>query len=515
VSEVGSQDFVELAIGIRSVEFENDIGFIVNGKPEKLKGVCLHQDGGGVGVAVTKPLLRQRLEVFKSMGCNAIRTSHATPSVDFMDLCDELGFYVISEFTDKWSTGAYGHFFDERWESDLTFMVKRDRNRPSVVIWSVGNEVEAQGSEDMLKKLEALVGVARALDNRPVTCGLSPHYANFDASVAKGLDEVLGSIDRIAQKVDILGLNYQEPWLQLIRSRNPDKLAVATEAFIFFKGSTYNYFNYTTENPWLDVERNDFFIGSFLWAGADYLGESMGWPSKGWSSGIISRDSRRKPISWLFESYWSEKPSVHISVVDYTMPDDITREPWACPPMSDTLSFPKFRRMPLPYMIFTNCQKARLFAGNKEYEIKSPKEFEGRVITGYLPMDHEVVTVKGYNGGTEVASHSIYREGTATRLVLDQEYSDVLPGGQLQVNVLAVDENGHVNHRAEGEVFFEAEGGFLLESAFNGDMLSEYPLNSKSAKLFKGAASAIVRRKSGNARLLAKCEGLEPAVLYF
>jgi beta-galactosidase len=507
-----SPDEVSFPIGLREISFDSEKGMLVNGKPEKLKGVCLHQDIGGAGIAATKNLFRQRLEVLKGLGCNAIRTSHNTPSPHLMDLCDEMGFYVIDEFTDKWTTGAYGPYFDKVWERDLSFMIKRDRNRPSVVMWSVGNEVDAQGSDSMLEKLSMLVEFAKKLDSRPVICAMSPHYTSPDGQYIKDVDGIVKAIGKIAQRVDILGLNYQEQWYGEIRKQNPGKLIVGTETYIFFRGSRDNYFNYATSNPWLDVKESPWAIGGFLWAGADYLGESQGFPSKGWCSGIIRSNNERKPISWLFESYWSEKPTIHLTMLDYTSRDEMTREPWMCPPMLDSLNFPMFSKMALPYMIFTNCEKAKLFASGKEYEIKAPSSFDGGIITGYLPMDHEAVEAVGLNGGVEVCRHVLRRSEPASSLVFkDPSQSlSLAEGEQVLLTVNAVDRNGVPVPRESGAVSFAVEGDAEIESAFSADMLSSEPFTTCRTHLFKGAASVIVRTTKSKGRFVAKasCSGL-------
>ena len=267
----GEVDALTVRIGLREVAFLPGKGIFVNGRPEKLKGVCLHQDVAGVGNAVTKSLLRQRLQIFRDMGCNAIRTSHNTPSRDLLDLCDEMGFYVIDESFDKWDTGSYGRYFEAEWEKDLAYMVRRDRNRACVVMWSVGNEVDRQGSAAMLEKLGRLVGAVKALDTRPVTCALSPHYSDPDGNTVVGIDNTLPLISEIARRVDIMAFNYQEQWYEDFHAANPDKLIVGTETYLFFRGSRNNSSTLTPKTPgWMSS------AATMCW-GASYGPVSTTW----------------------------------------------------------------------------------------------------------------------------------------------------------------------------------------------------------------------------------------------
>ncbi|MDR1537562.1 MAG: glycoside hydrolase family 2 protein [Clostridiales bacterium] len=505
-------DRVEIKVGIRDIVFDLERGMLSNGKPEKLKGVCLHQEFGGAGIAAGKALMKQRLSVLKSIGCNAIRTSHNIPSSEFMDLCDEMGFYVIEELTDKWTTGSYGRFFKDEWKNDLEFMIKRDRNRPSVVMWSVGNEVDAQGSKSMLEILEMLVKAAKSMDSRPVTCAMSPHYTNAEGIEVIGADAIVPVVSKIASYVDILGLNYQEQWYNEIHDASPDKLIAGTEIFSFFKGSRENCFNFTAENPWVDVQRNDWAIGGFLWAGADYLGESAGYPSKGWCSGLLRRNNERKPISWLFESYWSDGPVVRIAIVDYTLRNDMVREPWSTPPLSFSWDFPTFASMPLPYMIFTNCEEVKLALRDRSYDLKKPSECESGIITGYLPHLEGAVIAEGFINGEKVCEHILRAAGPASKLVF-ASFEKAGENQQMLLSVYSVDSNGEINALEHAEVEFSVCGNGKIESAFSGDMLSNEPFNSNKCKLFEGAASVIIRtgKAQGSILIKASSPGLEPA----
>ncbi|WP_188883504.1 glycoside hydrolase family 2 TIM barrel-domain containing protein, partial [Alicyclobacillus cellulosilyticus] len=193
-------DGVVTPFGIRSLVFDPDKGFLLNGVPTKLKGVCIHHDLGCLGAAYHQPAMERRLRILKAMGCNALRFAHNPMAPELLDLCDRMGFLVIAEAFDKWKSLYYEHFFDEWWERDLEAMIVRDRNHPSVIMWSVGNEVEKQGQPSMLAILEQLVKFCHEKDpTRPVTCALAPNVGPHEDRTEL--------IKNVAQRVDVLGLN--------------------------------------------------------------------------------------------------------------------------------------------------------------------------------------------------------------------------------------------------------------------------------------------------------------------
>jgi beta-galactosidase len=197
------RDQSETAFGIRTIRFDKDRGFLLNGAPEKLKGVCIHHDAGSLGAAVPVRAWERRLEILRSIGCNAIRTSHNPPSPELLDLCDRMGFIVIAEAFDKWDA-PYGRWFAKWGKADLTDMILRDRNHPSVVMWSVGNELSNQGSAEFMEQLKALVTLTREMDStRPVTCALKPFSP-------KSREENARKVTAIARLVDVISCNYQE-----------------------------------------------------------------------------------------------------------------------------------------------------------------------------------------------------------------------------------------------------------------------------------------------------------------
>lgn len=507
-----------LFVGFRRVEFIPQKGMFVNGEPVKMKGVCLHHDGGCVGSAVTGSLLKKRLKLLKSMGCNTIRTSHNIVSTEMMDLCDQLGFYVVDEGFDKWVHGAYSRFFETDMEEDLSYLIRHDRNRPCVVMWSMGNEIEDQGSASMLSILKRLCSFTRTLDDRPVTVAMSPLYKNLDGEpIEEQVEDKVASACRIADIVDIISCNYQEQWYEEIHRICPEKLILGTESYVFFRGSYAHLFNYGPENPWMDVMRHDYVIGSCLWAGIDYLGESMGFPSKGWGGTLIQTNLVRKPISYLWESYWSEKPVVHISILDYTKPAEIVREPWSELPLSDCWNYPMFVKMPMVYMIFSNCQEVRLSLNGEHFDIDRPEDCKSRIISGFLPLEPGTVLAEGMMEGQVVCSHKLVTCKGAEKLIFTELPDPVeqLPA-QLLFTVTAVDDDGNPDYRESREISFVTEGPCIVEGVDNGYLCSQECFASDHIHMHQGRASVVLRvTGTGDIVVHARAKGLEEATACF
>ena len=536
-------DKVSVNIGIREVVFDSKKGMLVNGVPTKLKGVCLHQEAGCLGTAVTKEIWRERLTHLKKLGCNAIRAAHHTYSEEFLDLCDEMGFYVYEECFDKWKGGLYGRYFDKNWESDVEAMVKRDRNRACIVIWGVGNEVENQGQDSMLAILKQLSDKVRTLDtSRPVTYAMNPHFkreSNVDLSkikdIQKFVDEVsdteiydakerVSRIAKIAEIVDIISCNYQEQWYELIHEQIPDKLILGTEVYEYFCGHYDQMQNFTEQIPSSVPFKYEYCIGSFIWTGYDYLGESMGYPAKGWSGALIHTNNEYRPIAYILKSLWSKEPVVHFSVMDYSLFDEGVKEHWDSPIYADHWHFPQFRKTLIPYMIASNCDEVHLFLNGKQFFIPRPSECKNGIITGFLPWQPGTVTVVGYQNGKEACRHEVVTPGMAVALAFDQEcdhkecVSTVNLGipekkQHLLLTVRAVDENGNSCFRESGKVHFAVEGAAKIVGVDNGDICSNEPYHEDSVHLYHGCASVMLELycKPGRVSVHAFGDGLRQA----
>lgn len=527
-------------LGIRTVAFLPERGMLVNGKEEKLKGVCLHQDISCVGTAATRELWRERLQSLKELGCNAIRAAHHVFAEDFLDLCDELGFYVYEECFDKWKGGLYGRYFETESRSDLETMVRRDRNRACIVIWGVGNEVENQAQASMLRILAQLKEQVVSLDaSRPVSYAMNPHFkreSGIDAAKVKDIqqfvDEVsdteiddplerVAQIEKIAAITDIISCNYQEQWYDLIHERIPGKLILGTEVYEYFQGAYEQMQNFSGKIPSLVPLEKDFCIGSFIWTGYDYLGESMGYPAKGWSGALVHTNGEKRPIYYMLKSIWTKEPMIHFSVMDYSMADEGVKEHWDCPPYADHWHFPQFRKTVIPYMIATNCEEAALFLNGKRFWLPRPSECLNGVITGFLPWQPGCVEAVGYRDGKEACRYTVRTPGMPERLVFDTQklvtQEAHLRGGvpfRQLLTVRAVDGEGIPCIRAEAKVCFRAEGDVRLIGVDNGNICSDEPYGAECIRLYHGCASVMLELSADADRgfVYAQGDGLEGAV---
>lgn len=544
-TEEAALDVVKLPVGFRKAELFPDKGLFVNGEPVKLKGVCVHQDAGCFGTAVTKEIWKERLLELKEIGCNAVRLAHHLYMPQMLELCDELGFYVYEEAFDKWTGGAYGRYYETEWERDLACMVKRDRNHPCILFWGVGNEVENQAFPSMLELLERHVKKVKEYDcSRPVSLAMNPHFAypenQVDMSAVEDIqqfvdemktgeifdvDDRIAQIAKIARKVDFLSCNYQEQWYQKIHEAVPDKAILGTETYMYFRGYEEKFQNFTDRNPWFDVVENDFCIGGFIWTGIDYLGESMGYPAKGWSGALFAIDMEKRPIAWQIQSYWTREPMVRFAVLDGSLPDEGVKEHWDAPRYVTHWEFPQFQRTVLPYMIATNCEEVELHVNEKEYAVRPAKEFSSGLITGFLPYFPGEVTVIGKNGGKEVCRHTVRTPGAAVKLSFEKEeqtvrlsrektdsaevFGEINPY-QILCKVRAYDGEENPVFRESAKVVFTVEGPAQIIGVENGDIKSAEPADNDFIHLYYGRADVALRITApGRVKVTAYAAGLK------
>jgi len=529
-------DSVSMRIGIREITFDIHRGMLVNGVPTPIRGGCVHQDVGCRGIAAKKEIWLERLQLLKKAGVNTIRAAHHLYCKEFLDLCDEMGFYVYEEPFDKWKSGSYARWFDTEWQRDTDVMVKRDRNRPSIIIWGAGNEVENQGQPSMIAILKMITDRIRSLDpTRPVSYAINPHFkyeSNIDASKVRDiqafvdevddreiedLDEKIRRIGRIAEHVDILSCNYMEQWYEQIHQALPDKPILGTEIYQCFMGHMNAYQNFTMDNPVLVPEKYDYVLGGIIWTAYNYLGEAMGWPAKGWAGAFIRTNMQLNPWYYVIKSYWTDEPMVHFSVLDYGQPDECVKEAWDTPPYADHWHFPHVRKRPMAYMIASNCEEVRVHAGGRIYYPPKPSECPNRLVTGYLPYVPGRVLVEGYRNGRVVCTHEVFTHGEAAQLVF-QPCQNRLPaeaGYEALFTVETQDAAGvHCFHH-EGRASFRVEGPAEIAGVDNGCMTIDDPYGGDSVMLFQGRASVQLRLtgEPGTVTIRAAVDGLPDAQL--
>jgi beta-galactosidase len=455
---------IEVPFGIRRIEIAYRKGMLVNGKPIKLKGVCLHHDCGITGSAYYDSAWRRRLLTLKGIGCNAIRTSHNPPADEFLDLCDELGFYVIDECFDKWKSGYYAAHFDTDAQRVLEDMILRDRNHPSVFMWSIGNEVEDQGADTMLKIQKKLASIVRKLDNRPITCGLEPHV-HPKQLIGAPVSELVKITKKLAQDVDVLGFNYHEP-LYDDYTAAIEKPIVGTECYEYYSGTASNYEDVTAKNPWQFVLENENVIGQFIWAGIDYLGESS-WPSKGWTGTMIDICGFMKPNAYFRKSIWTDEPMIYIAFYDQSIKPNYARGRWSFPPIASHLNFDHFERRTVTMVIYTNCDEAELLINGKKMGTRKPHDFVNGIIEWIFEYTSGEIQAVGYRKGKAICSHTLHTAGEAKKILLTPDKTSLASGccdiAHIEVNL--VDKKGILCPTEEALVEFALNGeGEILGS---------------------------------------------------
>ncbi len=521
-------DTVATVFGIRSIAYDKDRGFLLNGRRVKMRGVNLHHDAGGLGAAVPERVWERRLELLKAMGVNAIRTSHNPPAPEFLDLCDRLGFLVMAEAFDEWTQGkvpeGYHKYFAEWSERDVVDFVHRDRNHPSIVLWSAGNEIGEQSMANGAEVLKRLIGFFHREDpTRPVTTG-------NDNIVADGHPATLEFLNAL----DIVGYNYVDRWHERReifadqdRHDHPEWKMIGTESGTLFQSFDERYSlgpspnavraNYVSgmtsaERLWKWVEMHDYFAGNFMWTGVDYIGEST-WPFKGFGSGTLDITGRPKDSYYLYQSLWTRRPVLHL------LPH------W---------NWPGREGQVIPVVAYTNCNSVELFLngrslGEKRLEFPAQGTAGGwnsyalpvvNATTNDLHLSWDVpyqpgeLTALGRlrNGeGACVASVRTAGAPAAIRLTTDRDSVTGAPGDVAQVAIEIVDSAGTVVPTAGNLVHVTVTGGTLLVLD-NADLQDRDPYQSDRRHAFNGRALAILRAgPPGALRLTVESDGLPPA----
>ncbi|MBG0858005.1 MAG: DUF4982 domain-containing protein [Bacteroidales bacterium] len=519
-------DEVATPFGIRSIRYDVDKGFFLNDKSLKMNGVCLHHDGGCVGAAVPVKVWERRLRILKEMGCNAIRTAHNPVAPEFLDLCDRLGFLVMDEIFDEWKRGkvkyGYNIYFDEWAEKDVISFIRRDRNHPSVVMWSAGNEIREQPVEGGEKVLQWMLDLFHAEDpTRPVTVGCDNIAADDNPARLEYLN-----------LLDIVGYNYVDRWherrelfFSIDRHDHPGWKMVGTESvsnggvrgdYNFGRDTARFNPNYNTrmiraEQLWRFVVVNPYVIGDFMWTGIDYLGEAF-WPTKSASSGVIDLCGFPKDGYYFYQSQWTTEPMLHI--------------------------FPHWNwegreGQVLPVLVYSNCDAVELFVNGKSYgekRLEFPRqgnsgswnryEFPQKfATTADLHLSWDVPYVKGTvkavgkKNGKDVYTKIIETTGkpAAIRLTADRNHLAADNQDISHVKVEVVDDKGRVVPTADNLVRFKITGTGKLLGLDNGNPADQEPYNSGQRKAFNGLGLAVIQsgKIPGKITLTASSEGMK------
>ena len=500
-------DQYKTPFGVREIRFDADKGFFLNGKNMKMQGMCLHQDAGSLGTAVPDRSFLRRLQILKEYGVNAIRCSHNPPASEFLDMCDSLGFLVIDEAFDKWKGMYYRQYFDDWWQRDLDAMVLRDRNHPSVVLWSIGNETGEQRdkTEEGAKRAIMLRDHVHELDpTRLVTAALQPDKSRSYNS------------NGFAQALDVVGYNYQEPWLKNEHEKYPDRIMYVAEAYPYYRGKGPEYKAFYPVNPWYDVADNDFLFGQFIWAGVDYLGESSGWPSTGWVTSPFNVCMFEKPSATFNRAVWNSEPMVRIAVADQSLNIDPGKPHWDWPFLADHWNFPQYQGHVIHVVTTTNCDSVSLILNDKSLGTRKTADYANNTIDWYVPYTEGTIVAKGYRGGQEAATYELKTAGKPVQIQLSADRLQIASDGQdlSHIIIKLMDEHGMLVQNADQKITVEVTGNGRLLGLDNGDLRRSSFTGDSIATYFGKALTTVQSiRKQGAINVKVTADGLPEATL--
>lgn len=508
--------------GIRSILLEPGKGFLLNGKVRKFKGVCNHHDLGPLGTAINVSALRRQLSILKDMGCDAIRTSHNMPAPELVALCDEMGFMLMVESFDEWKTpkvkNGYSHYFDEWAEKDLVNMIHRDRNSPSVMMWSIGNEVPDQSAPGGNKIAKHLQDICHREDpTRPVTAGM---------------DRITDALNRnFAAVLDIPGFNYKPAWYERANAALPQNFILGTEtaSTISSRGvykfpvqfqkmkqyednqcSSYDleYCNWSQvpDDEFVMQDSLSYVMGEFVWTGFDYLGEptpyDSKWPSHSSYFGIVDLAGIPKDRYYLYRSHWNtSSETLHV------LPH------WTWPGREGQIT---------PVFCYTSYPSAELFVNGKSMgrQTKNASSNQNRYRLMWKDVTYEPGTIKvvAYDSsGNAVASEEVRTAGKPHHIELSADKTELAADGKdlVFITVKVCDAQGNLCPEATNQIRFKVSGDGKFRAAANGDATSLELFHLPQMHVFKGMLVAVVQssEKPGVLKFKATAAGLKLAQL--
>jgi beta-galactosidase len=510
--------------GIRYFDFDVNKGFLLNGKPMKINGTCNHHDLGCLGAAINKSALRRQLQILKDMGCNGLRTSHNPPAPELLDLADEMGFIVMDEAFDMWKKQKTKYDYHLDWDAwhkrDLEDMVLRDRNHPSVFIWSIGNEIPEQGGKDSDTSgrviARELAGIVRSLDTtRPITSACNHPYPDNNIIRSGALDLIGYNYDQkdyatfherfpgkkfiATETVSALATrgHYDMPsdsirrwpvrWDKELNSGNPDTTCSAYDNCSAPWGSTQ-------EETWKVMKKYDFLSGQFIWTGFDYIGEPTPypWPARSSYFGIVDLAGFPKDTYFMYQSEWTSKPVLHV-FPHWNWKAGDTVDVWA---------------------YYNNADEVELFLNGKSL---GTKRKTGDDLHVWWRVQYEPGTLKAVSrkNGKVVLTREIKTAGAPAKIVLKADRK-AINGSENElcfVRASIVDKEGHVVPDASNLIHFTVTGDGFVAGTDNGCETDLTSFKSTARKAFNGLALAVLqsKQKPGTIQLKATADGLEPA----
>ena len=516
-------DTYETPLGFRYFSFDAEKGFFLNGKPTKILGVCLHHDNGALGAVENIDAVRRKLTLLKEMGCNAIRMSHNPHSLEMMQLCDEMGFIVQDEFTDVWKKKKVTNDYHKDWDAwhkqDLEDFIKRDRNYPSVIMWSIGNEIREQFDSTGIAITRELAQIVKSLDTtRPVTSALTENVTEKNFIYQSGALDLLGfnykhedykdfptrfKGQKILASESVSALetrgHYDQP-SDVIKAW-PTKYGAEFDGNKDWTVSAYDnvksYWGATHEENWKTIKKQDFMAGTFIWTGFDYIGEPDPYPYPARSSyfGIIDLAGFPKDVYYMYQSEWTTKPVLHL----------FPHWNWTAGQEVDVWAY------------YNNADEVELYLNGKSLGKKS-KQNDDLHISWRVKYEPGTIKAISRKDGKVVLEKEIHTAGTASKINLKADKTTIKNDTYelVYVTVSITDANGIMVPNADNLINFEVIGGGKLVGLDNGYQANLDSFKASSYKVYNGKCIAIIQSNGKKETIQLKAtttEEITPAVV--
>jgi beta-galactosidase len=511
-------DLITKDFGIRTIKFSAENGFVLNGKKIELNGGCVHHDNGALGAAAYDRAEVRKVELLKAAGFNALRTSHNPPSEAFLDACDRLGMLVIDEAFDGWkekkTTYDYASIFDKWWKHDVESMVLRDRNHPSIIMWSIGNEIIERKEPAAVETAKMLATAVRNIDStRPVTSAMTTWDNSWEI------------FDPLMAAHDVAGYNYQLHHAESDHARVPSRIIVQTESYPKDAFSNWNL-----------VQKHSYIIGDFVWTAMDYLGESgIGryvypgepagehwegnlYPWHGAYCGDVDLTGWRKPISHYRSMLYNDNEKLYLAVREPNPENGaIKLTSWAVWPTWESWTWPGQEGKNLEVEVYSKYPKVRLYLNDKligEKETGLGQEFKATFVIPYASGELKAV---GIENNKEVESVLLKTAQQAAKIKLTVDRNEIAADGQdlSYITVEITDDKGILDPNAANQLTFNLSGAGVIVGVDNADLKDTDLYVANTRKAWHGRAMVIIKstKESGAINLEVTSPGLESAIV--
>ncbi len=509
-------DDTKTGFGIRSIKFTVEKGFQLNGKTVKINGGCAHHDNGCLGAAAFDRAEERKVELLKGAGFNAVRTSHNPPSESFLNSCDKLGLLVMDEAFDCWKTGKnkydYAMYFDQWWKRDLDAMVLRDRNHPSIFMWSIGNEIVERGDPQAVQTANMLANAVKQIDTtRPVTSAIVENGKEWS------------TLDKLMAAHDVAGYNYHLHSAPADHARIPSRIIVQTESYP--RDAFAN---------WKLQQNNSYVIGDFVWTAIDYLGESgigrsyysgevpgQHWehdffPWHGAYCGDIDLIGWRKPISHYRSLLYNNKEKLYMAVREpQPEPLEIKETWWSVWPTWESWTWPGFEGKTILVDVYSTYPKVRLYLDNKLIGEKATSLEQEYKATFAVPWSPGVLKAVGVENDKEIESTILQTSGDGAKIKLTADRKEITADGQdlTYVTIEITDKDGVLQPDAANRLHVNLEGPGAIAGIDNADLKDYDPYTGNTRKAWHGRALVVIKstHNSGDISCTVTSPGLSEA----